>query len=92
MLLKSTLASFPVIMLSIFVIPYSIADEIERIIRNFLWGSTVKQRKFHLLAWEKVCVELDWGGLGIKRIRDINVLLICKLLWELGNGENKPWK
>lgn len=49
-LLKSTLASLLVFMLSIFVIPCSIEDEIERLMWNSLWGSTVEKRKFHLLA------------------------------------------
>lgn len=45
-----------------------------------------------MLSWEKVCVPLEWGSLGIKRLRDVNISLLCKWLWELGNGENKLWK
>lgn len=29
---------------------------------------------------------MDWGGLGIRRIKDVNFSLLCKWLWELGAG------
>lgn len=76
-------------MLSLFVSPSSIYDELERIIRNFLWGSSEVKRKFHLLEWKQVCISMDWGGLGIRNLRDVNTSLLCKWLWELGDGGDK---
>lgn len=59
---------------------------------NFLWGSTMAKRKFHLLSWERVRLPMIWGGLGIKRLKDLNMALLCKWLWNLGNGEDRLWK
>ena len=65
-LLKSTLSSLPTYYLSLFVIPVVVADRLERIQRNFLWGSSEECFKYPLVAWEKVCLPLELGGLGIK--------------------------
>ena len=51
-LAKSTLSSLPMYYLSLFVIPVAVADRLEQIQRNFLWGSS------------KVCFKLSFGGLG----------------------------
>ena len=64
-LLKSTLSSLPMYYLSLFVIPVVVADRLERIQRKFLWGSLEECFKYPLVAWEKVCLPLEMGGLGI---------------------------
>lgn len=65
---KSTLASLPMYMLSIFVASSSIMDELERIIQNFLWGSTTEKKKFYIISWDQFCVDMNWGGLEIRRL------------------------
>lgn len=79
-------------MLSVLVIPASVAEELEQLMRNFLWGSTAVKKKFHLLSWESMCLPLGWGGLDINILRDINISLLCKWLWNPGNGEKTLWK
>lgn len=32
------------------------------------------------------------GGLGIRRLSEINISLLCKWLWALGDGKEKLWK
>ena len=51
MLLKSTLYSFPTYFLSLFTIPTHVANKIEKLQRDFLWGDS----KIHLVGWDKVC-------------------------------------
>lgn len=62
-LIKTTLAALPVFFLSLFVVPCSVADTMERIIRNFLWGSGEEKKQFHLLNWEQLC-EFRMGRTG----------------------------
>ena len=50
-LLKSTLSSLPTYFLSLFTIPSHVANKIEKIQRDFLWGES----KVHLVGWDKVC-------------------------------------
>jgi hypothetical protein len=54
-LLKSTLASLPTYFLSLFPIPVSVANWIECIQCNFLWGGMGEEHKLHLVGWDKVC-------------------------------------
>ncbi|KAL5725053.1 hypothetical protein ACHQM5_008240 [Ranunculus cassubicifolius] len=64
----------------------------EKIMRGFLWGSSAGKRKIHLVSWEDVCIPKEFGGLGLRRIVDINVSLLCKWLWEIGTEEQVLWK
>ena len=67
-LLKSTLSSLPTYFLSLFSIPQAVADRLERIQINFLWGSSEEAFKYPLVAWNKVCWPVENGGLGIRMI------------------------
>ena len=62
MLLKSTLSSLPTYFLSLFTIPTHVADKIEKMQRDFLWGDS----KLHLVGWDKVCAPIANGDLGIR--------------------------
>ena len=67
-LLKSTLSSLPTYYLSLFTIPHHVANKLERIKRNFLWGRSDKVFKYPLVAWDKAIWPMEAGGLGIWRI------------------------
>ena len=79
-LLKSTLSNLPTYYLSLFTIPKSMATRLERIKRNFLWGSSVECFKYPLVAWEKVCLPHQLGGLGIWKLAPFNQALLGKWL------------
>lgn len=92
MLIKSSLASLPIHLLSLFTVPVSIVEKMEEIMRNFLWGTTNEKKRYHLLSWEQVCLPKEWGGLSLRRIVDINKALLCKWVWRLGDDDNELWK
>ena len=74
MLLKSTLSSLPTYFLSLFTIPTHVANKIERLQRDFLWGDS----RNHLVGWDKVCAPLENGGLGVRKITTLNKALLGK--------------
>ncbi|RVW83722.1 Calcium-transporting ATPase 9, plasma membrane-type [Vitis vinifera] len=78
-LIKSTLASMPLYQLSLFRMPKGVARRLEKLQRDFLWGGGSTERKAHLVSWEKVCVSKEKGGLGLRKIVQLNKAL-------LGNG------
>ena len=79
-LLKSTLSSLPTYYLSLFTTPKAVAYRLECIQRNFLWGSSVECFKYPLVAWEKVCLPRESGGLGIRTLASFNQALLGKWL------------
>ena len=71
-LLKSILSSLPTYYLSLFIVPKAVVVRLERIQRNFLWGSSVECFKYPLVAWENVCLPRELGGLGIRNLVSFN--------------------
>ena len=68
------------------------AARIERIQRNFLWGALEDVFKYPLVAWDKVCLPIESGGLGIQRIGLFNKALLGKWLWRFGKKSNRLWR
>ena len=58
---KSTLSNLPTYLLSLFPIPVDIANYIEQLQRNFLWGGLGDDSKRQLVNWSKVCSPPVWG-------------------------------
>ena len=91
-LLKSTLSSLPTYFLSLFTIPKVVAARMERIQRNFLWGSSEGSFKYPLVAWERVCLPVKLGGLGIRSVASFNQALLGKWLWRFGHEVTHLWR
>ena len=64
--------------LSLFTIPKAVAARKESIQRNCLWGSSKGSFKYLLVAWEKVCLPVELGGLGIRSAALFNQALLGK--------------
>lgn len=77
---QSKLSSLPTCFLFFFPIP-SIAEKLERMQRDFLWGNDDGCGKNHFVNWLQVCKPLLVGRLGIRRIHKINQSLLGKFLW-----------
>ena len=91
-LLKCTLSSLPTYFLSLFTIPKVVVAKMERIQRNFLWGSSEGSFKYPLVAWERVCLLVKLGGLGIRSVASFNQALLGKWLWRFGHEVTHLWR
>jgi hypothetical protein len=91
-LIKSTLSNLPTYLLSLFPIPSSVANRLEKVQRNFLWGSTNETTKFHLVKWTSVCSPMKDGGLGIRNLRRFNQALLGKWLWRYATEKEAYWR
>lgn len=63
-LVKSTLSNLPIYYMSLFKVPVAVANKIERMHRQFLWGDTEEKKQIHLVNWEKITRSKKFGGLG----------------------------
>jgi hypothetical protein len=79
-LVNSTLSNLPTYYLSLFPVLVSVANRIEKIQIDFLWGGMGHEPKMHLVNWDQVRHPLRAGGLGIRNILKFNKALSGKWL------------
>jgi hypothetical protein len=91
-LLKSVAASIPSYGMSSFLIPMSLCSSLDRSFKNFWWGfPPSNSRKLTLKAWDSICLPKDLGGLGIRKMREVNLALLAKLGWKLLCNTDSMW-
>ena len=64
-LINSSLTSVSLFMMSFYRIPMGIVKRKDIFRSRFLWSSDPDKKKYHLVAWNQVCLPKDQGGLGI---------------------------
>ncbi|KAF7801847.1 reverse transcriptase [Senna tora] len=72
-------------------LPISIYKDIDKFNRNFLWGSRPKQRKLHMVAWNKITKPRKLGGLGIHKTHERNLAILGKLYWRSRSENDSVW-
>lgn len=90
-LILSVVSSMQVYWFSMFILPVSIATEVERLMRDFLWNFGVFKRGKAKVKWSDVCKRKVEGGLGIKSLEDWNIALVSKHIWNLISCKNSLW-
>ena len=90
-LVKSVMSAVPNHVMQGVNLPRHLCDKLDKISRNFLWGSTTEKRKLHLVGWEKVIRSKEEGGLGIQSARAKNLALLTKLNWRMYHEKEALW-
>ena len=72
MLIKATVTSIPEYIMQCHKLPVKVCEEVNKLVRDFLWGSTVDKKKMHLVGWNKVTNPINLGGLGIFESKECN--------------------
>ncbi|XP_062105448.1 uncharacterized protein LOC133817076 [Humulus lupulus] len=84
--------SFPLKYLGVSLRPTRcVIQEIDRLCRNFLWGSKNNRSKFHCSSWSQVCLPKALGGLGFKQSSIWNKVLLAKFIWALSSKQDVLW-
>ncbi|KAJ0887511.1 putative RNA-directed DNA polymerase [Helianthus annuus] len=91
-LINSVLSSMHVYWSSIYILPSRVILELEAKMRNFLWSSEGSFHKGKAKAsWKSVCVPKFEGGLGIRRIGDVNKALMISHIWSILVKRESLW-
>ncbi|GJS83722.1 hypothetical protein Tco_1415023 [Tanacetum coccineum] len=87
-LTKTVLGSLPLYYFSIFRAPIKVFNKLESIRSRFFWGIKDGVKGISWVKWNKVCANINVGGLGIGSIR---VGLLGKWKWRFLNEPNALW-
>ncbi|GLT82219.1 hypothetical protein SLE2022_006230 [Rubroshorea leprosula] len=90
-LIKSVTSSIPCYTMQTLLLPKATCDAIDKLNRQFLWGSDSEMKKPHLVNWETVCLVREDGGLGIRSAWTNNRALVAKLGWRLLKEDTALW-
>ncbi|GKA98534.1 RNA-directed DNA polymerase, eukaryota, reverse transcriptase zinc-binding domain protein, partial [Tanacetum coccineum] len=84
-LVASVLSSLHVYWASMFMLPVSICDSIDKLFKNFIWGKSESSSGIASVSWKDVCRPKNQGGLGLKSLRVMNCGLMVKHLWYIAS-------
>ncbi|XP_070018033.1 uncharacterized protein [Nicotiana sylvestris] len=65
--------------------------KIDKIQRDFIWGTTATKRKIHYVSWDVVTLPKDLGGLGILKAWHKNQAILAGLAWRLFTNPSTLW-
>jgi hypothetical protein len=83
-MIKLVLQVFPSYVMSIFRLPNTLLDEIEKMMNAFWWEhGGARNKSLHWLSWENLYVHKNHGGMAFKDLTAFNVALLGKQGWKL---------
>ncbi|XP_057791345.1 uncharacterized protein LOC131008488 [Salvia miltiorrhiza] len=83
-LIKGVAQAIPSYCMSIFLLPTTLTDELERLMNSFWWSNKSESgRGINWMKWDRLCVDKKIGGLGFRSLQLLNLALLGKLGWRL---------
>lgn len=75
----------------LFILRKKLVKEIDKVCRIFVWtGKDFPSRKSPM-AWEKVCLPKEYGGLNFRALIPSNKTAVLKLIWALALKSDILW-
>lgn len=90
-LIQVSTTTIPAYVMQCTALPKKLLENIDRVNRNFLWGSMDDAKKFHWVGWHKVTKPKAERGLGIQSAKGRNQALLAKLNWRFRLGKDALW-
>lgn len=91
-LIKTCLASIPMYLLSVIKFPSWAIKLLNSQMTHCLWSDSENKKKIHLVNWDTVTINKEFGGLGVPDLRQVNVCLLASWIRRYNQDENKLWK
>lgn len=90
-LIASVLESIQVYWASVFLLPKDVIKSVNRILKDFLWGSNDISKGKAKVAWKAICKPKSNGGLGLKDLLVWNKTLLVKQIWNIASKKDNLW-
>lgn len=87
----STLNFIPNHAMQYTILSARIQKQIDRIQKNFIWGSTNEVKKLHLINWKTITNPKEVRGLNLKMTSSKNTTLLSSLIWHILTNPIAPW-
>lgn len=81
-LTQSVTSTIPSYAMQYTALPQKIIQGIDKLNKNFIWGTSESRKKVHLIGWNKITKAKEEGGLGIHAAKPKNTTLLTKLNWK----------
>ncbi|GKC45382.1 hypothetical protein Tco_1063104 [Tanacetum coccineum] len=75
----------------VLVIPKGILQDIQQLIRGFLWCNGEYKRGRAKVAWEDIGLPKHEGGLGIRSLELFNIALMTTHIWNIVSNKESLW-
>ncbi|XP_042495183.1 uncharacterized protein LOC122074441 [Macadamia integrifolia] len=87
-LVRSLISGMPSHNFSVYWWSSSLLNIMGRWMRNFIWSGDPETAKGVTINWDSICKPKQEGGLGIRRLRDVNKALLCKHVWNIRHSSS----
>jgi hypothetical protein len=67
--------------MSLVAIPFTVLNNLRKIMFNFLWKGNSESNHYHPCKWELLTLPKKYGGWGLRNIFDFNRALAANTLW-----------
>ncbi|GKD38216.1 hypothetical protein Tco_1258423 [Tanacetum coccineum] len=91
MFVASVLEFIHVYWASVFLLHMGVIEDINRLLKNFLWNQNDGIKGNFKVAWKNVCKSKQKGGLSLKNLGIWNKAMIMKHLWHIVIDKESLW-
>lgn len=74
-----------------FPLPKGCFETLERLCNAFLWSGAPTSARGAKVSWDSMCSPKSAGGLGLRRLNDLNQIFGLKLIWLLFAANGSLW-
>lgn len=90
-LAKASFGSIPTHVMRFIKLLSSTSNKINKIQRDFIWGTTAEKRKMHMLSWDVITRSKPHGGLDIQKTKMKNRACHSCLTWRIFHKPDVLW-